>query len=186
MVPSTVNYLITRLHSQHNFTIRSVLLPSGLRAVGAQTTNEKGTRLGTLPFVIRARDGTRTRGLDLGKVALHQLSHSRIYVKSLTQLISYQITWDVSTIILCFFDLIVLSYFTPIITGFSSHDRCIISLHISGQFNLENPLQRLIDTALRNGAVLNSIKYGIVSHLKVFGHIDQIHSCGISVQSSLI
>ena len=26
----------------------------------------------------RARDGTRTRGLDLGKVALHQLSHSRI------------------------------------------------------------------------------------------------------------
>ena len=25
----------------------------------------------------RARDGTRTRGLDLGKVALHQLSHSR-------------------------------------------------------------------------------------------------------------
>ncbi len=29
-------------------------------------------------FVYRARDGTRTRGLDLGKVALHQLSHSRI------------------------------------------------------------------------------------------------------------
>ena len=28
----------------------------------------------------KARDGTRTRGLDLGKVALHQLSHSRIYV----------------------------------------------------------------------------------------------------------
>ena len=27
---------------------------------------------------MRARDGTRTRGLDLGKVALHQLSHSRI------------------------------------------------------------------------------------------------------------
>ena len=26
---------------------------------------------------LRARDGTRTRGLDLGKVALHQLSHSR-------------------------------------------------------------------------------------------------------------
>ena len=29
----------------------------------------------------RARDGTRTRGLDLGKVALHQLSHSRILVR---------------------------------------------------------------------------------------------------------
>lgn len=28
---------------------------------------------------IRARDGTRTRGPDLGKVVLHQLSHSRIY-----------------------------------------------------------------------------------------------------------
>ena len=26
----------------------------------------------------KARDGTRTRGLDLGKVALHQLSHSRM------------------------------------------------------------------------------------------------------------
>ena len=29
-------------------------------------------------FLFRARDGTRTRGLDLGKVALHQRSHSRI------------------------------------------------------------------------------------------------------------
>ena len=28
----------------------------------------------------RARDGTRTRGLDLGKVALHQLSHSRMKI----------------------------------------------------------------------------------------------------------
>ena len=27
----------------------------------------------------RARDGTRTRDPDLGKVVLHQLSHSRIY-----------------------------------------------------------------------------------------------------------
>ena len=33
-----------------------------------------------IPFLCKtkARDGTRTRGLDLGKVALHQLSHSRI------------------------------------------------------------------------------------------------------------
>ena len=32
------------------------------------------------PFLVplRARDGTRTRGPDLGKVVLHQLSHSRI------------------------------------------------------------------------------------------------------------
>ncbi len=28
---------------------------------------------------MRARDGTRTRGPDLGKVVLHQLSHSRKY-----------------------------------------------------------------------------------------------------------
>ena len=30
-------------------------------------------------FKHRARDGTRTRGPDLGKVVLHQLSHSRIF-----------------------------------------------------------------------------------------------------------
>ncbi len=30
-------------------------------------------------FRKRARDGTRTRGPDLGKVVLHQLSHSRTY-----------------------------------------------------------------------------------------------------------
>ena len=29
-------------------------------------------------FSLRARDGTRTRDPDLGKVVLHQLSHSRI------------------------------------------------------------------------------------------------------------
>ena len=32
----------------------------------------------TLFFTLRARDGTRTRDPDLGKVVLHQLSHSRI------------------------------------------------------------------------------------------------------------
>ena len=35
-------------------------------------------------FGIRARDGTRTRGPDLGKVVLHQLSHSRICVTCLS------------------------------------------------------------------------------------------------------
>ena len=30
----------------------------------------------------RARDGTRTRDPDLGKVVLHQLSHSRIYLQN--------------------------------------------------------------------------------------------------------
>ena len=38
----------------------------------------KRTSIGC-PFLLkRARDGTRTRGPDLGKVVLHQLSHSRI------------------------------------------------------------------------------------------------------------
>ena len=40
---------------------------------------------------IRARDGTRTRDPDLGKVVLHQLSHSRILNCCLSD-ISYLIT----------------------------------------------------------------------------------------------
>ena len=51
----------------------------------ATTEAERGskTRKGYpfgYPFLVplRARDGTRTRGPDLGKVVLHQLSHSRI------------------------------------------------------------------------------------------------------------
>ena len=49
----------------------------------------------------KARDGTRTRGLDLGKVALHQLSHSRIsyfVVLSRTQDIIYRINLFLSTL----------------------------------------------------------------------------------------
>ena len=38
----------------------------------------KGILLGYLLYIRRARDGTRTRDPDLGKVVLHQLSHSRI------------------------------------------------------------------------------------------------------------
>ena len=60
------------------------------------------------PFLrkTKARDGTRTRGLDLGKVALHQLSHSRIcfwdvfaFFKSLSQaqVIYYNIISVLST-----------------------------------------------------------------------------------------
>ena len=43
-------------------------------------TQKKDIRQDILFCYSRARDGTRTRGLDLGKVALHQLSHSRIYI----------------------------------------------------------------------------------------------------------
>ena len=50
----------------------------------------------------RARDGTRTRGPDLGKVVLHQLSHSRIgccvgHVCQ-THLISYNRSYNLSTL----------------------------------------------------------------------------------------
>ena len=38
----------------------------------------KGILLGYLLYIKKARDGTRTRDPDLGKVVLHQLSHSRI------------------------------------------------------------------------------------------------------------
>ena len=41
----------------------------------------KGILLGYLLYIRRARDGTRTRDPDLGKVVLHQLSHSRIINK---------------------------------------------------------------------------------------------------------
>ena len=41
----------------------------------------KGILLGYLLYRRRARDGTRTRDPDLGKVVLHQLSHSRIINK---------------------------------------------------------------------------------------------------------
>ena len=57
---------------------------------------------------IRARDGTRTRGPDLGKVVLHQLSHSRIsccvgYVCR-THLISYSVDEHLSTPFFIFFE----------------------------------------------------------------------------------
>ncbi len=44
---------------------------------------KKSTPYGVL--FLRAIDGARTRGLDLGKVARYQLRHYRIYVKSLAR-----------------------------------------------------------------------------------------------------
>ena len=46
----------------------------------------------------RARDGTRTRDPDLGKVVLHQLSHSRIYLQNclpncILYIINFPIFW---------------------------------------------------------------------------------------------
>ena len=45
---------------------------------GRTRLNKKRYPLGYLFYLRRARDGTRTRDPDLGKVVLHQLSHSRI------------------------------------------------------------------------------------------------------------
>ena len=47
--------------------------PAGLENTKKMVSN----RIPSFCVSLRARDGTRTRGLDLGKVALHQLSHSR-------------------------------------------------------------------------------------------------------------
>ena len=58
---------------------RSGAETSNLR-VPAELENTKkmvSNRIPSFCVSFRARDGTRTRGLDLGKVALHQLSHSR-------------------------------------------------------------------------------------------------------------
>ena len=39
--------------------------------------NEKEISMKDISFIIRAIDGARTRGLDLGKVARYQLRHYR-------------------------------------------------------------------------------------------------------------
>ena len=48
-------------------------VPAGLENTKKMVSN----RIPSFCVSFRARDGTRTRDLDLGKVALHQLSHSR-------------------------------------------------------------------------------------------------------------
>ena len=60
-----------------------------LSAGGAQT-KEKGHPFWMSFSFLRARDGTRTRGLDIGKVALHQLSHSRILTSLSRRALFYQ------------------------------------------------------------------------------------------------
>ena len=63
--------------SQGNVTLASLHVTS--RPVYMQGSLQKRrTSLRMSFFLARAIDGTRTRGLDLGKVALHQLSHYRI------------------------------------------------------------------------------------------------------------
>ena len=49
-----------------------------LRATAGLEVKKSDSFLESLFFNMKARDGTRTRGPDLGKVVLHQLSHSRI------------------------------------------------------------------------------------------------------------
>ena len=61
--------------------IRKVYWNYGKTVINLYTTtkNRKPCKSKFPVFNRRARDGTRTRGPDLGKVVLHQLSHSRIY-----------------------------------------------------------------------------------------------------------
>ena len=60
--------------------IRKVYWNYGKTVINLYTTtkNRKPCKSKFPVFNRRARDGTRTRGPDLGKVVLHQLSHSRI------------------------------------------------------------------------------------------------------------
>ena len=49
-----------------------------LRATAGLEVKKSDSFLESLFFNMKARDGTRTRGPNLGKVVLYQLSHSRI------------------------------------------------------------------------------------------------------------
>ena len=55
-----------------------------LRAHGGARSKKECLLLESLFFNMKARDGTRTRGPNLGKVVLYQLSHSRIYLVSIS------------------------------------------------------------------------------------------------------
>ena len=70
--------------------------------------NEKRISLRISFFVVRAIDGARTRGLDLGKVARYQLRHYRIYdvVFVAEQIVYYQMMMFMSTTFLQYFHFI--------------------------------------------------------------------------------
>ena len=55
-----------------------------LRATAGLEVKKSDSFLESLFFNMKARDGTRTRGPNLGKVVLYQLSHSRIYLVSIS------------------------------------------------------------------------------------------------------
>ena len=54
--------------------------------------------LSDILFVVRAIDGARTRGLDLGKVARYQLRHYRICVIRIGLLLFYMTSYLLSTV----------------------------------------------------------------------------------------
>ena len=60
-----------------------------LRARDWARNKKKDTYSGILFLVHQARDGTRTRGPNLGKVVLYQLSHSRIVTGKTARHICY-------------------------------------------------------------------------------------------------
>ena len=81
------------------------------RTVGERlrfTPYNKKDILTDILFVVRAIDGARTRGLDLGKVARYQLRHYRIYnvVFVAEQIVYYQMEAFLSTTFLNFLKII--------------------------------------------------------------------------------
>ena len=61
-----------------------------VRAWQGLNSTKKGIHFGyPLLVLLRARDGTRTRDPDLGKVVLHKLSHSRILFEVYTLKTTY-------------------------------------------------------------------------------------------------
>ncbi len=106
----------------------------------------------------RARDGTRTRGPDLGKVVLHQLSHSRIYSSVPDgQIILYMIFFTLSTNLFEFFTTVYFLLFYPVPALYS-----------------ENSFKRFVNALFCQRAILNRLQYTVISSFKILRHQDHI------------
>ena len=69
----------------HRFaTTEAAAETSNFEPTAGLEVKKSGSFLESLFFNMKARDGTRTRGPNLGKVVLYQLSHSRIYLVSIS------------------------------------------------------------------------------------------------------
>ena len=110
----------------------------------------------------RARDGTRTRGPDLGKVVLHQLSHSCIYSSVPDgQVILY---------------LMVSILSTTIFKVFQKIEKLLI-LHFVTVFDSVYSLKRLINPLFGKRSVIYRVENTLISSFKIFRHQNHIGSC---------